>query len=134
MMIKNIYFMFFVALFMFTMAACTSQPKEKFKNLSADEFERMITEDTTVQCLDARTAEEYNEGHIKGCVNIDVKKDTFAEYAEAMLDKKHAIAVYCRSGKRSRKAAHILVKKGYRVYNLDKGIENWKELGKEIEL
>ena len=26
-----------------------------------------------------------------------------------------------------------VVKKGFKVYNLDKGFDNWKELGKEIE-
>jgi hypothetical protein len=29
-------------------------------------------------------------------------------------------------------AGNILVKKGFKVYNLDKGILDWKELGKEI--
>ena len=45
---------------------------------------------------------------------------------------KSKVAVYCKSGRRSRNAANILVKKGFKVYNLDKGILDWKELGKEI--
>ena len=46
---------------------------------------------------------------------------------------KKEVAVYCRSGRRSRTAADILVKKGFKVYNLDKGILNWMEEGREIE-
>ena len=42
----------------------------------------------------------------------------------ARLDKQRRttdkdVAVYCRSGKRSRTAAEILIKKGFKVYNLD---------------
>ena len=131
-MIKSIYFMFFVSMFMLAMAGCKSQQKENFKNIDADEFERMIEDMDNVQCLDVRTAAEYNDGHIFGSINIDVKEDSFAERAEEVLDSDKKIAVYCRSGKRSRKAAAILTKKGYQVYNLDKGFLNWQELGKNI--
>lgn len=131
-MIKSIYFMFFVCMFMLAMAGCKSQQKENFRNMNADEFEVLIEDMDNVQCVDVRTAEEYQEGHIFGSVNIDVKEENFANLAEEMLDQNKKIAVYCRSGKRSRKAANILAKKGYTVYNLDKGFLNWAELGKNI--
>jgi rhodanese-related sulfurtransferase len=41
--------------------------------------------------------------------------------------------LYCKSGRRSRNAARLLSQKGFKVYNLDKGFESWKENGKEIE-
>ena len=53
--------------------------------------------------------------------------------ADELLDKTQPVAVYCKSGRRSRNAAQLLVKKGYTVYNLDKGILSWIELGKDIE-
>ena len=43
------------------------------------------------------------------------------------------IAVNCRSGKRSKKAAVILVRNGYRVIELDKGYNAWLEAGKPID-
>ena len=132
MMIRNIYFMFFICMFMLAMAACTSKPKEKFKNIDSDRFEQMIGNEN-IQCVDVRKASEFNDGHIKGALNINVLDDNFALMAESLLTPDFPVAVYCRSGKRSRKAAKILTQKGFRVYNLDKGIENWKELGKEIE-
>ena len=49
------------------------------------------------------------------------------------LTKEAPVAVYCKSGRRSRKAANILTELGFNVYNLDKGIEDWKKNKKNIE-
>lgn len=124
--------MFFVVAFSLGMMACAGKNKDSFKNLSADEFEKLIT-DENVQCVDVRTVAEYSEGHIPGSLNINVMDESFALNAGEMLDKSRPVAVYCKSGRRSRKAANILVKKGFSVSNLDKGIEGWKEYGKDIE-
>lgn len=132
MVLKSIYFMFFVCIFLFGMMACSSKPKDKFTNLSSDEFERLI-EDRNVQRLDVRTVAEYSEGHIPGSININILDDNFSSAADEVLDKSLPVAVYCKSGRRSRNAARLLVKKGYTVYNLDKGILNWIDLGKDIE-
>lgn len=132
MVLKSIYFMFFVCVFLFGMTACSSKPKDKFTNLSSDEFERLI-EDRNVQRLDVRTVAEYSEGHIPGSININILDDNFSSAADEVLDKSLPVAVYCKSGRRSRNAARLLVKKGYTVYNLDKGILNWIDLGKDIE-
>jgi rhodanese-related sulfurtransferase len=112
--------------------ACSSKPKDKFTNLSADEFEKLIENDD-VQRLDVRTVAEYSEGHIPGSININIFDDKFSAAADEILDKSRPVAVYCKSGRRSRNAARLLVKKGYTVYNLDKGILNWIDLGKDIE-
>lgn len=132
MILKSIYFMFFVCVFLFGLMACSSKPKDKFTNLSADEFEKLIENDD-VQRLDVRTVAEYSEGHILGSININIFDDKFSAAADEILDKSKPVAVYCKSGRRSRNAARLLVKKGYTVYNLDKGILNWIDLGKDIE-
>ena len=124
--------MFFVCVFLFGLMACSSKPKDKFTNLSADEFEKLIENDD-VQRLDVRTVAEYSEGHIPGSININIFDDKFSVAADEILDKSRPVAVYCKSGRRSRNAARLLVKKGYTVYNLDKGILNWIDLGKDIE-
>lgn len=130
-MIKTLYFMFFVCAFTMGMWACSTSADEKFKNLSADEFEQLIR-DEAVQCVDVRTVAEYSEGHIPGSLHINVLDERFAADADELLDKQHPVAVYCKSGRRSRNAARLLVKKGYQVYNLDTGFQGWKELGKEV--
>ena len=87
-----------------------------------------------VQLVDVRTLAEHMEGHIPGSLNINVKDEAnFPTAVDSLLNKGQDVAVYCRSGRRSRTAADILVKKGFKVYNLDKGILNWIEEGREIE-
>ena len=78
--------MFFVCVFLFVLMACSSKPKDKFTNLSADEFEKLIENDD-VQRLDVRTVAEYSEGHIPGSININIFDDKFSAAADEILDK-----------------------------------------------
>ncbi len=130
-MIKFIYFIFFICIFSLVMMACTKK-EDKFKNLSCDRFEELI-QDNNIQLVDVRTVVEYSDGHIPSSININALDANFAADAEEILQKDRPVAVYCKSGRRSRNAAKILAEKGYKVYNLDKGIEGWKEMGKEVE-
>ena len=131
-MIKTIYMIFFVCAFSIGLWACTDNKKVEYKNLTSAQFEELI-KNPEVQVLDVRTLEEYTEGHIPGSLNINVKDEHFSSCIDNMLTKDKQVAVYCRSGKRSRTAAEVLVKKGFKVYNLDKGILNWMEEGREVE-
>ena len=132
-MIKTIYFIFFACAFSLGLWACAGNKKEAYKNLSSSQFEELIKSEK-VELVDVRTAEEYMEGHIPGSLNINVKDTVnFPISVDEQLDRSCKIAVYCRSGRRSRTAADILSKKGFKVYNLDKGILNWMEEGREIE-
>lgn len=115
-----------VCILAFIVFSCRSRANDKFQNLSTNDFKHLI-EKTNVQLVDVRTATEYNEGHIPESVNIDVLGKQFIDSATQLLDKSQPVAVYCRSGRRSRNAARQLTKKGYTVYNLDKGFEEWKE-------
>ena len=131
-MIKTIYMIFFVCAFSMGLWACAGKQKVEYKNLSSAQFEELIKNEN-VQLLDVRTLAEHMEGHIPGSLNINVQDKDFSSCIDDLLDKKKEVAVYCRSGRRSRTAADILVKKGFKVYNLDKGILNWMEEGREIE-
>ena len=131
-MIKTIYMIFFICAFSFGLWACAGNKKVEYKNLTSAQFEEFI-QNPEVQILDVRTPEEYTEGHIPGSLNINVKDENFASHIDELLTKDKKVAVYCRSGKRSRAAAEVLVKKGFKVYNLDKGILNWIEEGREVE-
>ena len=131
-MIKTIYMIFFVCAFSMGLWACAGKQKVEYKNLSSAQFEELIKNEN-VQLLDVRTLAEHMEGHIPGSLNINVQDKDFSSCIDDLLDNKKEVAVYCRSGRRSRTAADILVKKGFKVYNLDKGILNWMEEGREIE-
>lgn len=109
------------------MTACGAP--EGYESVTADKFAEVLS-DTTIQVVDVRTPQEYAAGNIAGSVNIDVKGDDFAGEALKKLDKKRVVAVYCRSGRRSKKAAGILASEGFRVVELDTGYIGWVESGR----
>lgn len=113
------------------LTGCTAQTTG-FESLGVEEFEQRISDDEEVVRVDVRTAEEYADGHVADAANIDVLRDDFGSRASASLPKDKTIAVYCRSGKRSKKAAGILVKNGYRVVELDSGYMGWTAAGKPV--
>lgn len=121
-----------VGLFLFLSSLFSCQQKGDFKSMDVAEFDSLI-QDEDIQRLDVRTLAEYSEGHIAKATNINVMDDSFASMADSLLQKDKPIAVYCRSGKRSKKAAEILSNKGYKVFELDKGFNAWQEAGKNIE-
>ena len=96
-----------------------------FKSVGNAEFTRIIA-DTTVQLVDVRTPAEFAAGHIPEAVNIDVRGEKFDEEVRSTLDPSRPVAVYCRSGARSKAAARALTEKGFRVYELNNGFMNWK--------
>lgn len=112
--------------------ACSGKEDAKYPSLSTDDFEVLINKEE-VQLVDVRTGAEYSDGHIPGAINMNIMDDSFVEHVDSLLQKDIPVAVYCRSGKRSRKAANILLKRGFKVYNLDKGILSWEELGKPLD-
>lgn len=119
-----------ICLFFSSLFSC--QQKGDFKSISVEEFSALIA-NPEVQRLDVRTIAEYSEDHIPGSININVLDKSFAEIADSTLQKDKPVALYCRSGKRSKKAAAILSEKGYKVFDLNEGIEGWKKAGKETE-
>ena len=105
----------------------------KFKTLSVNEFSVFIS-DPEVTLLDVRTAGEHTQGYIPGTdFNIDVLEDTYEAEVLAKLPKNKPVALYCRSGNRSKKAARILAEHGYEVMELGSGFNGWASSGRDIE-
>ena len=103
-----------------------------FKIVDAHEFDKFI-KDTTVTVVDVRTAAEHTEGYIPGTdFNIDVLEDTYTKIATETLPKDKPVALYCRSGNRSKTAARILADKGYEVVELGTGFRGWVAAGKDV--
>lgn len=103
-----------------------------FKTVGADEFDKFIT-NANVVILDVRTEVEHAEGFIPGThYNIDVLEETFTKVATETLPKDKPIALYCRSGNRSKSAARILTENGYQVVELGTGFRGWQSAGKEV--
>ena len=83
-----------------------------------------ITNAATYIFKDARTEEEFAEGHIENAILIPEYE--IANRAEKeLLDKEQLILVYCRSGRRSKIASEELVKLGYTNVKEFGGIIDW---------
>lgn len=117
--------MLFICAFAFVLFACKGKTQDEFKNLSSDDFERLI-EDETIQRVDVRTVAEYSEGHIAGSLNLNALDESFSANADELLDKACPVAVYCKSGRRSRKAAQLLAKKDLKSITLTKDLRTGK--------
>lgn len=74
--------------------------------------------------IDARTEDEFAEGHIEGAILIPEYE--IKDRAEKELpDKDALILVYCRSGRRSKIASEELVRLGYTNVKEFGGIIDW---------
>lgn len=114
----------FINLPMFLSSLFSCQSPEGCESVSAEAFAKIIVENDVVR-LDVRTTEEFAEGHIEGSLNIDVLSSGFEQKALAALPKDKTIALYCRSGNRSKQAVRILARNGYKVVELRSGILGW---------
>ncbi|MBS1549647.1 MAG: thioredoxin fold domain-containing protein [Bacteroidetes bacterium] len=93
--------------------------------LSAPKFSAALNKGKALQILDVRTPKEFEEGHLKGALNMDWTQPAFKKEI-AQLDKKKPVYVYCLSGGRSAKAADFLQENGFTVYELQGGIMKWR--------
>ena len=93
--------------------------------ISADLFYSERTPENLL--IDVRTAEEYEKSHISGALNISVLSDDFKEKINE-LPKEAPVFIYCRSGKRSKKAAIQMDSLGFKkIFDLDGGYLAWKK-------
>ena len=129
---NSLLFLINTVMIISSLFGCKSVDKP-FKSLSVSEFEQSLNA-TDVICLDVRSNEEYAAGHIPGAINIDVLQPDFESNCIKRLSKDHTIAVYCRSGKRSKKAAQILSKQHFQVIELNDGFLGWTQDSKPVSL
>ncbi len=113
----------FMCLLLPFMSLFSQEKKVETTSMTNEEFSKIIKVEG-VQLIDVRIPEEYAHGHIPLFENIDVNNENFSRRI-SKLDKNRPVAVYCKGGVRSKKAAKKLNELGYRVYDLDKGISNW---------
>lgn len=96
-----------------------------YEQISGEEAKKIMDSETGYIIIDARTQEEFDEGHIENAILIPEYE--ISERAEKELtDKNQLILVYCRSGRRSKIAAQALVELGYTNVKEFGGIIDWK--------
>ena len=111
--------------FLRTLFGSKSETSDKIKVLDRDTYANAIKVNK-VQLVDVRTANEFNNGHIKNAINIDFFNPVKSDKAFEKLDKSKPVYLYCRSGARSLKAAKRLVGMGFlQIYDLKGGYMRW---------
>lgn len=100
------------------------EQKANYVSISAKEAKQLM--DTRSDCviLDVRTPEEFAEGHIPNALLIP-DYDINAKAEGILTDKDQLILVYCRSGRRSKKASRDLAALGYTNVKEFGGIIDW---------
>ena len=124
--VKGLIIMLLISLSLFGMTACDGENGKvsTYEQITAEQAKTIMDTEKDYVIIDARTEEEFAEGHIENAILIPEYE--IAERAEKELpDKEQLILVYCRSGRRSKIASEELVKLGYTNVKEFGGIIDW---------
>ena len=134
MKFKGLILMIAISLLLFGFCACgdknntegeTTAAALTYEQISQDEAKRIMDTFEGYVIIDARTQEEFDEGHIENAILIPEYEIT--ERAEKEIPEKDTlILVYCRSGRRSKIASDALVQLGYTNVKEFGGIIDWQ--------
>lgn len=125
---KRIFAFFTAAVFALTFASCAqgeSEKKSGYEKISASQAKELMDTEEDYVIIDARTQEEYDEGHIDGAVLMP-EYEVAQKAPQTLKDKEQLILVYCRSGRRSKIASEELIKLGYTNVKDFCGIIDWQ--------
>jgi uncharacterized membrane protein YdjX (TVP38/TMEM64 family)/rhodanese-related sulfurtransferase len=99
--------------------------------LEVEQLKQRLDQGDDVLVLDVRTSQDYvgEQGHIAGSVSIPLEQ--LADRAAELQDhQEQAVALVCRTDRRSTKAARLLVGRGFGdVHIVRGGMTRWNELG-----
>ena len=116
--------MFPILLLLFGLTACGGENNNTYEQITPEQAKTIMDTETDYIIIDARTDEEFAEGHIENAILIPEYE--ISERAEKELpDKDALILVYCRSGRRSKIASEELIKLGYTNVKEFGGIIDW---------
>ena len=124
---KRILSICLAALCLLGFAGCAQEEdivENTYQQITPQEAKRLMDTEENYIILDARTEEEFAEGHIENAILMPEYE--VADRAEAELpDKDILILVYCCSGRRSKIAAEALAELGYTNVKEFGGIIDW---------
>ncbi|QAR34314.1 rhodanese-like domain-containing protein [Geovibrio thiophilus] len=92
--------------------------------VSAENF--MKLQPDSIQVIDIRTKTDFAKDGLKGAVNIFLH-DIVNEADK--IDKSRPVYVYCANGSKGSIAVMVLRDLGFEVYNIDGGLNAFKEAG-----
>ena len=122
---KGLVFMLLISLSLFGLTACQDDGNTfTYEQITVKQAKEVMDTETDYIIIDARTQEEFAEGHIENAILIpeyEIKNRAEKE----LPDKDALILVYCRSGRRSKIASEELVRLGYTNVKEFGGIIDW---------
>lgn len=80
--------------------------------------------------IDVRRPYEWDAGRIAGARHLEM--NDLANNAES-VPRDRAVVFYCRSGSRSALAAAAFRQAGWDAYNLEGGLHEWVDQGRELD-
>lgn len=95
-----------------------------------EEVKKNLQQNPKPLILDVRQPYEYQNGHIQGAKLIPLG-DLPAKIDQ--LPRNREIVCVCQSGSRSSSAAHHLISAGYKVRNMQGGMDLWQRSGFPIQ-
>ncbi len=104
------------------MGCKSSQDTEVVQSISLEDAQSFKNGGKDILYIDVRTPEETANGKIwTTAEEYDVKNENFKTMVDE-IDRNQPILLYCRSGKRSTKAAKIMEAMGFvKIFNLEGG-------------
>lgn len=123
--LKGLIIMILISLVTFGLTACGGDNKGSYEQITPEQAKTIMDTETDYIIIDARTVEEFSEGHIEGAVLLNYE-DIKSKAHVVLPDKQQLILVYCRSGRRSKIASEELANLGYTNVKEFGGIIDWK--------
>ena len=123
--LRGLIIMLLISLSLFGLTACQSGDNNAtYEQITAEQAKTIMDTEKDYVIIDARTEEEFAEGHIENAILIP-EYEIKDRAPKELSDKEQLILVYCRSGRRSKIASEELVKLGYTNVKEFGGIMDW---------
>ena len=99
--------------------------------VDASTLSKWVSETKDLVLIDVGTPGDFAEGHIPGSISIPLSASF--EGKSKNLSKGKTYILICPTGRRSAKAANLMIEQGFeKVYNLKGGITDWLRKGFKV--
>lgn len=100
-----------------------------FKRIDVKAAHEQMSADSTVQTIDVRRPDEYEQVHAEGFALVPLDQlESGAYFENSNLDPNKPLVIICRSGARSATACQVFVDRGFKdVANVEGGTLAWVE-------
>ena len=123
--VKGLIIMLLISLSLFGLTACQNGGNNAtYEQITPQQAKEIMNTEQDYIIIDARTEEEFAEGHIEDAILIP-EYEIKGRAEKELPDKDALILVYCRSGRRSKIASEELVKLVYTNVKEFGGIIDW---------